>query len=48
MQFERRILMEEGKLVNDKGIRLDGRKVDELRPIKLEAGVLKSGATATA
>jgi len=32
--------MEEGKLVNDKGIRVDGRRVDELRPIKLEAGVL--------
>jgi exosome complex component RRP41 len=33
--------MEEAKLVNDEGIRADGRKVDELRPIKLEAGVLK-------
>lgn len=28
------------KLVNKKGIRLDGRKADELRPIKLEVGVL--------
>lgn len=27
-------------LVNKKGIRLDGRKADELRPIKLEVGVL--------
>ncbi|MDY6865320.1 MAG: exosome complex exonuclease Rrp41 [Halobacteriota archaeon] len=27
------------KLIND-GIRLDGRKADELRPIKIEAGVL--------
>jgi exosome complex component RRP41 len=26
--------------VNEKGLRLDGRKVDELRPIKMEAGVL--------
>jgi exosome complex component RRP41 len=33
--------MEEVRLVNDEGIRVDGRKVDELRPIKLEAGVLK-------
>ena len=32
--------MEEARLVNDEGIRVDGRKVDELRPIKLEAGVL--------
>ncbi|HET6399244.1 MAG TPA: exosome complex exonuclease Rrp41 [Candidatus Thermoplasmatota archaeon] len=28
------------ELVSKKGIRLDGRKVDELRPIKIEAGVL--------
>jgi exosome complex component RRP41 len=33
--------MEEVVLVNKDGMRLDGRKVDELRPIKLEAGVLK-------
>jgi exosome complex component RRP41 len=30
------------KLIDDNGIRIDGRKVDELRPIKIEAGVLKS------
>jgi exosome complex component RRP41 len=30
------------KLVNKKGIRLDGRKVNQLRPIKMEAGVLKN------
>ena len=30
------------KLINDKGVRLDGRKWDELRPIKLEVGVLKN------
>ena len=30
------------KLIDENGIRIDGRKVDELRPIKIEAGVLKS------
>lgn len=29
------------KLIDDKGQRLDGRKFDELRPIKIEANVLK-------
>ncbi len=29
-------------LVNDKGIRLDGRTFDEHRPVKVEAGVLKN------
>ncbi len=29
------------ELIDDKGLRIDGRKADELRPIKLEAGVLK-------
>lgn len=29
------------KLLREDGLRLDGRKMDELRPIKLEAGVLK-------
>ncbi len=29
-------------LVNDDGIRIDGRKCDEKRPIKIEAGVLKN------
>lgn len=33
--------MEEVELVNEKGIRRDGRRVDELRPIKLVAGALK-------
>ncbi|MHB8632420.1 MAG: exosome complex exonuclease Rrp41 [Thermoplasmatota archaeon] len=28
------------ELVNKKGIRLDGRKIDQLRPITIEAGVL--------
>jgi exosome complex component RRP41 len=28
------------KLIDKKGLRLDGRKVDELRPIKLQVGVL--------
>jgi exosome complex component RRP41 len=28
------------KLIDKKGIRLDGRKADELRPLKLEVGVL--------
>jgi exosome complex component RRP41 len=30
------------KLIDDNGIRLDGRKANELRPIKIEAGVLKN------
>ena len=30
------------KLIDENGIRLDGRKPDELRPIKIEAGVLKN------
>ncbi|MBT8172287.1 exosome complex exonuclease Rrp41 [Candidatus Bathyarchaeota archaeon] len=28
------------KLIDKKGIRLDGRKIDELRPVKMEVGVL--------
>ncbi|MFQ5969892.1 MAG: exosome complex exonuclease Rrp41 [Nitrososphaerales archaeon] len=31
-----------GKLINEQGIRIDGRRVDELRPIKIEVGVLKN------
>ncbi|MDD1767171.1 MAG: exosome complex exonuclease Rrp41 [Methanomassiliicoccales archaeon] len=31
----------EGKMIDENGLRIDGRKVDELRPIKIEAGVLK-------
>ncbi|MCD6446416.1 exosome complex exonuclease Rrp41 [Candidatus Bathyarchaeota archaeon] len=30
------------KLINDKGLRLDGRKPEELRPIKIEVGVLSN------
>jgi len=33
---------EKKQLINSKGVRLDGRKWDELRPIKLEVGVLKN------
>ncbi len=29
------------KLIDENGVRLDGRRFDELRPIKIEAGVLK-------
>ena len=29
------------KLIDENGLRMDGRKFDELRPIKIEAGVLK-------
>jgi exosome complex component RRP41 len=32
--------MEEIKLLTEEGLRLDGRKVDQHRPIKIEAGVL--------
>ena len=28
------------QLLNDDGSRLDGRKVDEMRPVSIEAGVL--------
>ena len=30
------------KLIDENGIRLDGRKWDELRPVKIEVGVLKN------
>lgn len=30
------------KLISDNGIRSDGRKFDELRPMKMEIGVLKT------
>lgn len=30
------------KLIDKKGLRLDGRKPDELRPIKIEAGILSN------
>ncbi|MEM2943351.1 MAG: exosome complex exonuclease Rrp41 [Methanomassiliicoccales archaeon] len=33
--------METLRLIDENGLRIDGRKVDELRPIKIEAGVLK-------
>ena len=29
------------KLIDENGIRIDGRKVDEMQPLKIEAGVLK-------
>jgi exosome complex component RRP41 len=34
--------MKKVKLVNSKGKRTDGRKIDELRPIKLEVGIIES------
>ncbi len=30
------------KLIDKKGLRIDGRKIDELRPLKLEVGVLSN------
>ena len=30
------------KLIDKKGIRLDGRKADELRPLKLQVGVYQT------
>ncbi len=30
------------RLINEQGLRLDGRKIDELRPIKIEVGILKN------
>lgn len=35
-------MAEKKKLIDEKGNRLDGRKWDQLRPIKLEVGVLKN------
>jgi len=35
------MLKDKGKLINDVGIRLDGRKWDELRPISLNIGILE-------
>ena len=35
-------MKELGKLINEQGIRVDGRHVDELRSIKIEVGVLKN------
>lgn len=29
-------------LINEKGIRTDGRRIDELRPVRIEAGILKN------
>jgi exosome complex component RRP41 len=29
-------------LINEQGIRTDGRKIDELRPVRIEAGILKN------
>ncbi|MFQ5941549.1 MAG: exosome complex exonuclease Rrp41 [Nitrososphaerales archaeon] len=31
-----------GNLINEQGIRTDGRKMDDLRPVTIEAGVLKN------
>lgn len=31
-----------GSLINEQGIRTDGRKIDDLRPVKIEAGILKN------
>ncbi len=36
-----------GKLINEQGIRTDGRRIDELRPIKIEVGVLKNADGST-
>lgn len=30
------------RLINEQGLRLDGRRMDELRPIKIEVGILKN------
>ncbi|MFQ5837204.1 MAG: exosome complex exonuclease Rrp41 [Thermoplasmata archaeon] len=34
-------MVEKPKLIDSKGLRLDGRKPNELRPLRIEAGVLK-------
>ena len=35
-------MVETKKLIDDKGKRLDGRKWDDLRPIKLQVGLMKN------
>jgi exosome complex component RRP41 len=30
------------RLVNEQGLRLDGRRIDELRPVRIEVGILKN------
>ena len=30
------------RLINEQGLRVDGRRIDELRPVKIEVGVLKN------
>lgn len=35
------MVVEKVKLIDENGLRLDGRRPDEIRPIKIEAGVLK-------
>jgi exosome complex component RRP41 len=30
------------KLINEEGLRIDGRKIDEIRPLKIEVGILKN------
>ncbi len=30
------------RLINEQGLRLDGRRIDELRPIKIQVGILKN------
>ncbi len=34
-------MSEKGKLINEEGLRLDGRRWDELRPLKLDIGTLE-------
>ncbi len=36
------MMHEMATLIDDKGLRIDGRKVDELRPLKIEAGLIKN------
>jgi exosome complex component RRP41 len=36
------VVTEKKKLITDDGIRYDGRKLDELRPIKFQLGILKN------
>ena len=30
------------KLINEEGLRIDGRKIDEIRPLKIEVGTIKN------
>jgi len=40
-------MVEKRKLIDDNGLRLDGRRLDEIRPLKLDVGLLANAAGST-